>query len=1023
MSDNRDRQQEFVRVRNPEGKRGRMPAAEKLPDGYTLEAEVHEAPKAAAKFADNLPAAAPVLTEADELAAHEISRQGKPWANIPGVKPEDISNDGADGDWYDGAVEAFKRADATLLPSASAYWREPSEDEAKAALAKRGQPATLKNLAAYRDAEWDSAYDTAQKTGSTLYRGSFINENSPKAMRLAKLYSDIGSVPEAGLRMYDRMRTLGAASAVVDSAGVSHMSPDAPADAQTIQNIKRGQRAVETWPLAGLAGGIAGALNPKALATKAATAMGSGVLGTAASIFGTEMAADTVANIPKASVGMELKPVEESLVDAGTAGVFGGALTALGKIPGWASKLVRSGDGADATRIADIEAAGGGFHWRKGLVPHDDFAGVADRMPGKTGAVEGETALDVTTLAINDAAEKYGAEGADAIARTEAKVHATLGSEGHGVVDTMLRGAGEADSAVVRAAKDLVKRGESIDTLVQDSTEALTSDIIKSVNTKIPAMKLAQGELEEAAHVADEGVPDVSLAPVIEKHMGFIKKLYFRDGEIMSNDVTKKLADAVQPLFEKRKMTRVEAKEYEDIAYFVKSVDEKLDAPGAKRGPHDEVEVHLPRQVNSRELVNMMDRYADLAKFDGAGAGGNSEGWKALRAEAGLLRGEFENINAAKLKSKAEIGSNTNALQALGLGNITPGRAPDVNQFKAAAGSVREILSGRAGDSSNALNPRVALERWAFLNDPPLHGKLLELKKLKAAQAGFKGINEGGDLLGDSTEKLVRLFKNNADGSQAKFDAFAGAVGMKAEERAVRDASLRANDLLKTLGVAVDGSGVDRATALDNIYRHTIAGGAANQRVINAAAPAQRKVLEELQKPVRELDKMMSPLGLGGGKWSGVEKPQLQDAWSSAIRKSLTTTSPAEFKSYVKQRAATDEAFKKAIGDIRSTSGFQHLRSSLKERVAVSGGGTHAYLSMSMDFFTHRLAGMMGKSGRGNWAGLSKSSNPYARSPVGAPAEYATAAADTAIQDEDVKLTGRQAFDAIARIVAAEEEP
>lgn len=508
-------------------------------------------------------AAAPASNEPPELV--NLTPQPQPEV-APYQTPSDIARpsafvpghggaETADGDWWD-AIKAKIPAeirDATLLPSRGPVWFEPSDDEARAAIAdldakmaeqagrteewqsrpefRRAIQANL--IQAWKDERWAEAYDLAEKRGEAIYRARDINDSSPGFMQTAKKMATMmapfeglaqGSMESIALGPSTMLGPFGVPTVIVEdftrrARSVGEDLGIAPFDeaefqAETQDRIAREQRVSESVPYFKMAGSIAGALAPggaaNRLASYASKLFGAtGARGAAnaavregfAGLASTAVEQTGVQGLNAArleSAGLEAPSMGEMARSVGGTALMGGVLSSALAIPGGVSRGARGARDADAAAYGELEGpdSGTSFWTASGLKAPK----ASEELPPSP---EGGVA---------QFRQRAAESGADQLYETASKAGQSITQKMSPMSERLIADEVAAQGAVDEAAEAIVSRGESLDRAADEQAAFFTERVMKRANKRLEEGPL-QRKAETERALKKEGAPDYPALP------------------------------------------------------------------------------------------------------------------------------------------------------------------------------------------------------------------------------------------------------------------------------------------------------------------------------------------------------------------------------------------------------------------------------------------------------------------------------------------------------------------------------
>lgn len=722
-------------------------------------------------------------------------------AYVPGHGDADT----VDGSWWDDIKKKIPQElrDATLLPSRGPVWFEPTDEEATAALNadREAQGLRPKNsrqhLERWKDEQWAKAYDGARKRGEAIYRGRDIDEASPDFMRTAKRMAEMTAPLESFARQLDRSALLGAGAHAVDTGDVGGWKqatreqdesfaakvgmPPPPMgaeldDAEVAENMDRAGRVMEREPVAGMVGGLVGAIAPggatgriakgvegvvglsrnaagKALpgpvgraltgalpnssiargaAEKLATVglegrglvsgATKGMVEAGVSTFGEQMAAGQVDNLTLDAAGQEGIPWSEQAEQAGITALAAAPLGGIFSAPRGVSRGMREAGNADASAHKMLNEAGGGTTNTNidGLMPppgHEEF-------------------LKDVTHGPEAASRMKAAQAAGSVLDIQASLAKGAGERASNQMAGNLESELFENSVEIGAiAEDLVNRSEN----VALATEQQTASFVKRFMDRFEAENVsgkARRHAEAQAALDAEGAPAYPDVPGPNMHIDEISAMQKAESELSDGLETDYPSIDVSPLVDKHfdlvhKMSFLDGSGMPSttVAKFKKSMDslmikKTVDAEDAANYEHaaynmkelddGRIEVTLPRRVSPRELDDIIQNLDEMGKYPNSPAP-EAARYRQLGARAHEMREDaFKILSETKSRHHMELTENEQMLRSLGLSrSLDKMDAGDVDQSVTVMNNIKSMISENEIRTPDGLAiPRKQFEKW-----------------------------------------------------------------------------------------------------------------------------------------------------------------------------------------------------------------------------------------------------------------------------------------------------------------------
>lgn len=1019
--------------------------------------------------------------------------------------------------------------DSSLLPSRSAIWFEPSDEEVDRALRMGdaalegpvqmgdahinvkmdlGDKLAMKVDARqrYRDARYNQAYEESRNRGESIYRARDINESSPAFLRAAKAYAEMASPVESFMRGADRALTGGAASTNDTGAlGVAKKQKAVRGDARGIadffgvqppswaeepvvdenmeaaervaqRNVEGAERVIRDNPGSNLVGNLVGGLAPSGLtgraagladkafktakATGAISGMARGALSAATGDFGAELAAQQFEQQAHEAMGREAESLITQAGDAGKQALMSGALGGVMSIPGGVSRGMRNVDTEDAAALRALEEGGGGtqFWSMSGLRAPTDHEALAKEFPaeGAYAGARSKLANSVADKVIMPAAERTMATVEDAANRTAQSIkkdgialEAEVRNLSEGIVDRQSQLVRATDEQAMSFTKKFMKKAhrhleEGFGRRQAENEAALKKEGAPEYPAP-PGPGNYLSDIEEAtarAEKRDYGLetpyPSASVKSIIDKHYGLVQRLAFADGTHIPNTSALKFKKAMDALTRKKTVTEEEVDLFKDVAIDIKKVESEIDGvvgPNGKPIKKVSYEVLLPRRVSARELDDFIKAMDEMGKFPNSPAP-EAARFREIGAEAAELReSAFGVLHETKLKHHPEILEDERMLRSVGLAKNTDKVDPmDVDQATSVLNNIKSYASTPDGMIPEGLAvPRREFERWLANHDEELYDEYSALRDMYRQRRTAEEFNIMADMAPKSKAGAYQTVEDAITGRGRKYEAIMQSFqSSDYRMRKANEESRRQEGLLNLFGI--DPSSMSRGDT--DRFRFAIHDILVNdqdkfERLMNIAKPEQRELLASARQAALDTDSMFTKLGFSKDKnrpgWSTIQRQKAVEDLSEIFDSYNKYGSKPEFNRFVDEKLANNPDFKEQLKALRSERAFQYLRRQHKEGVkAPSNPASARWYIPAMDFFRNHIDALMGYRQKGlvNKRAAGTAVEPFARSPFGAPTEYAMSVTNPVSQQDAgspantiTAISAKKALEALISVV------
>lgn len=815
-------------------------------------------------------------------------------------------------------------------PSRGPVWREPTDQEAEAAVieereAKGLRPKTDRaHLEEWKDRKWAEAYDDAQRRGVSLYRGRDISSASPGFMKQAKADAEgAGGFVESAVRMMDKARFLGAGFDAIDvGAGnlaknaargafelfdvppPSFLAPDPEEQAMGQRNLQRGSREIEAHPGGAVVGATYGMLAPgvgDALATGATkgiaalagkeagigmlggmgTAAGAAALAGAGEQFGSSM----VHNQALETAGLPQVPLDQQLEDAWKTGAVAAVPGAvLGAAKGM-SRGMREIDSPKKSAHTTLGPDSTDFWTMKGLRTPEGHQELSDENP-----VLGS----------------YAAARADAVEKG---------------ADHLLGKAGEANVTMERGAAELAARVESEGEGFRNELDALSTDIVdmsatRARQTEEEAMLFTQDLMNSVEHRRqDMGAKHRAQSAVAHAVEGAPPPAPTPGPDMYFSDIARarKEAAGTAPYGLRPDYPTVNARPIIDKGYDIlttlalddgahlptpthKKIKDAVDslfihrtvgAEDAKDFEHiiyestplkdGRVKIIAARNLHARELDHLIQAFDEAGKWPDS-ASPDAAKYRELAAVARKLRDEgFNVLGHTKAQQSQDLLENERMMRAIGLpqnvGEVDP---QDVDQVRAVHANIKALAEAPSNTDlitpDGLAVPRKEFERWLGRYDEGLLDRYMTLRRLsrQAKQAADFDITINNTPMGraKSIKAVTDALLGNNHQVAAVLESFKS-VGDRVKSLQTRQK--RVGSLYKALGVKSEvtdaWTDLERDQYRVGINKLFLQGGPEFDALRRDIGPEFKEGVDKARQAAVDIDSMFRSLGFGPRHW------------------------------------------------------------------------------------------------------------------------------------------------------------
>lgn len=988
-----------------------------------------------------------------------------------------------DGSWWDDVKNSVpQKARDTLLGMAQGaqgsrgpVYMEPTEEEAEAALIADAEAQGLRpktsheHIQRWLDQQWANAYDDAKERGVAIYRGKYIDNESPYFMQVAKRMSEITGPVEAAARQADKTFAAGRIFHQIDTGDMrnttremdrqfaSEMGMPPPGYLGTLEddqvaarrNLERGRRMVEAHPVAGAVGSIGGALAPGGvsgalskvagkLVAPLATGRGfiggmakagaeAGLAGTAEqlSVNATQRASEEFAGMPPTDL------LEGVGITGGVSSILG---SAMGMPRGVSRGLRESNDVvASSHRVLEegTDRASTSLRTSSGLNPpvgheemlakypiHGSYAGAkteAAEAAANVMEAQSKPTVDLLEQTSQGLMEQFEREGMGA--------HATIGGIAEDVVRRGERSDRLTDEQAMRFTKRLMDKMESKRLADEAQMQVDSGLALKKEGAPaypdVPGPNAHISDLEARAYNAEQSdyglnteYPSVSAAPIIDKHFELLNRISFNDGAAMPTSTHAKLKASVDSLFRKKTIDAGEEELYADVAYDMMKNDDGT------------ITVTLPRLMSARELDDLIQNFDEMAKYSSNSASPDAARYKELGAVSRQIRETgFETLAASKAGQHELITETEEMLRSVGLaknvGEINPG---SVDQATTVLENVKRIAASYDLRSPEGLAiPRKQFERWLSKYDEELFDQYMHLRDLSTQQKNIKSyditVANTPRSRSESFEKVVSAIT----GKRSDVDALMGSFrSIRETVEAARRQLTKVSDIYTMLGADKSmGSmtAVDRMKMRTKLYQVLLHGGDEFNELRKLAKPEQQLQLDTARQAAHDTDSMFRTLGFGPTHnkpgFDGITRDRVVRGLEDTFHNYKRFGESLDFDRSVDQIFKDTPEVKTALLRMTKERAYQFLANDYKGNTSALLGidRPRTFMTSTKDFFENHIDAMVRRE-------------PRKYSPIDAPSQYAVGLAspgipgDTNREPEAENISAAVALKALIRAVS-----